>query len=518
MASAIRVLFPVLAVLFAPLPASQATYDGPCGIPPPPKPKRIKGGEGVPPLPLPATPLRRTERKRDPQPPILIGKIVWGEKRVLTLRDGRKIPYEDWNLDPNDVHRLLREARRRLGVRYRAVPVRLDRFSFDPLEIPILYATGVRALSFAPEIRKKLRSYCLRGGFFLLDACRGSRVFAGAARSELRAIFPERRLHLLPPDHPIFSAYRRVERVRYSPAVTERPEGAPVLEGIDLGCRTMVVLSPYGLSCAWDSDHLVPGSRCVLGRDAHDLGLNLISYALGTFDLGQFYAHGGLKEPVILMRGGEGAASASASTASGGEFVFAQLLHGEGSDPDPTAFARLLETVMANTSISLRLRRKLLAPEDPALFSYPFLYMTGHYDFRFSEKAVRRLRRHLEAGGFLFADSCCGNLTFDSAFRREIKRILPGLKLKPVPPDHPVYHAFYSVEKADLTPKARVTFPSLTAPYLEGIEIDGALRVLYSPLDLGNGWEGVPHAYARGYSEACALKLGVNAIAYALSH
>jgi hypothetical protein len=47
--------------------------------PPPPKPSRIKGGEGFPPLPLPATPLRHTERKRQPAKPALIGKIKYGK-------------------------------------------------------------------------------------------------------------------------------------------------------------------------------------------------------------------------------------------------------------------------------------------------------------------------------------------------------------------------------------------------------------------------------------------------------
>src|SRR6478672_8228067 len=36
---------------------------------------RLSGGESFPPLPLPATPLRRTERKNEPAPPALVGKI-----------------------------------------------------------------------------------------------------------------------------------------------------------------------------------------------------------------------------------------------------------------------------------------------------------------------------------------------------------------------------------------------------------------------------------------------------------
>jgi len=56
--------------------ASENDWFVPLGKPPEAPPKRISGGEGMAPLPLPATPLRRTERKRQPTPPALFGKVV----------------------------------------------------------------------------------------------------------------------------------------------------------------------------------------------------------------------------------------------------------------------------------------------------------------------------------------------------------------------------------------------------------------------------------------------------------
>ena len=49
--------------------------------PPRAKPHRRSGGESFPPLPLPATPLRRSERKRQPAPPALVGMINFSAKR-----------------------------------------------------------------------------------------------------------------------------------------------------------------------------------------------------------------------------------------------------------------------------------------------------------------------------------------------------------------------------------------------------------------------------------------------------
>ena len=53
---------------------------------------------------------------------------------------------------------------------------------------------------------------------------------------------------------------------------------------------------------------------------------------------------------------------------------------------------------------------------------------------------------------------------------------------------------------------------------MEGIEIGGTLRVLYSHYDLGNGWEGVDHPFTRGLAAGDALKVGVNAVVYAMTH
>lgn len=491
-------------VVFGVLSSVKAAQDGPCGIPPPPSPKRIKGGEGVPPLPLPATPLRRTERKRDPAPPTLIGKIVWGENRILEVPDGRKIPFSDWNHDPNDVHRLLQLARNDLKIHYREVPVALKGFSFEPAEIPILYVTGTRAIAFGDEERARLREFLIKGGFLLGDACRGSDEFAAAFRAGMARILPEYPLQPLPPDHPIYSTFRRLDRVAYSKAVTDRPDGAPFLEGARMGCRIAAVLTKYDLSCAWDSDHLVEEAKAVIGRDAYDMGLNILSYALSYFDLGRFYARGGLAEPRAEI--------------DRGDFVFAQLRHDGEFDPDPTSFATLLRACMTETNIGIRFRRTVVSPEDEGIASYPFLYMTGHDDFRLSDAAVEKLRRHLGSGGFLLGDACCGALRFDIAFRREIARVLPAGKLEVLPPDHALFNAFWRIDRVTYSPKVRATFGERTEPYIEGIAVDGLLRVVYSRFDLGCGWEDEEHPYARGVAPRDALRIGMNAIVYAMSH
>ncbi len=70
---------------------AQEQNSGPidCGPPPKAKPQSRTGGESFAPLPLPVTPLRRSEKKRPPSPPALIGKAALGAPRWIT-RDGKR--------------------------------------------------------------------------------------------------------------------------------------------------------------------------------------------------------------------------------------------------------------------------------------------------------------------------------------------------------------------------------------------------------------------------------------------
>ena len=180
------------------------------------------------------------------------------------------------------------------------------------------------------------------------------------------------------------------------------------------------------------------------------------------------------------------------------------------------AAGNLLKAVASLTSGRVKFQRRALDPEGD-LSEVPFLYLTGHHDFRLSERAVQNLRAFLGRGGFLLANSCCGRLAFDAAFRREIARVVPD-GLKSVSPDHPLLACHFKIDEIGYTPLVRQENPGLRTPNLEGITVEGQLRVLYSPFDLGNGWERVEHPFTRGVAEKDAFRMAINAIIYAMTH
>ncbi len=92
-------------------------------------------------------------------------------------------------------------------------------------------------------------------------------------------------------------------------------------------------------------------------------------------------------------------------------------------------------------------QERRLAISDPALFETPFLFMNGHNNFVFSEEELDHLRTYLEHGGFLFASGCCTNPEFPKAWRREMARLFPGEQVRPLKYDHPIYRAFYRIDR-----------------------------------------------------------------------
>ncbi|MCX5670303.1 MAG: DUF4159 domain-containing protein [Planctomycetota bacterium] len=473
-----------------------------CGPPPPAKPERRTGGESFPPLPLPATPLRRSEKKREPSPPALVGKVILGDVKWAT-ENGQRSSYRDWMTDPADIRNLLQWTNQQLHIRYRAADTDLAGFSFNPTELPILYFTGHDAFSLSDETLAKLRQFCNDGGTIVGDACCGSAKFDAAFREMVQRIFPKRPMAPIPADHPLYSSFYPITSNRCKIAEKESDE-APRLEAVSIGCRAAVIYGGgYDMSCGWDG-HLHEGGKRIMPADSRKLGANIITYCLATYELGRF-----LSTEKIYHQKGE---------ATRDQLVIAQVVHDGDWDTQPASLASLLKHLSENTTVEVQFKKENVDLKSIDAFAHPILYMTGHQNFTLAEEEVNNLRRYLAAGGVLVANSCCGRKAFDDAFRREIARVLPDQKLGRLALDHPVYRSVFPIQKVDYTPLVLHDHPGMNTPALEGVSIENQLRVIYSPYGFVNGWSGAPNPYAREYAGADALRLGINILVYAMTH
>src|SRR5579885_1511613 len=139
------------------LPAAQAAERqlGTCGPPPRKNPQRQTSAEGNPPLPLPATPLRRSEPKAEPAPPLMVAKLEYGTT-------------QDWNTDPGDVDNLMRHVRSAVGLWYGWKHLNVNEVvgtykAKKQLLIPALYISGHEAFNFTDEQRDALKLYLADG-------------------------------------------------------------------------------------------------------------------------------------------------------------------------------------------------------------------------------------------------------------------------------------------------------------------------------------------------------------------
>jgi len=484
--------------------AGEQDWFVPLGPPPQASQRRISGGESFAPLPLPATPLRRTERKREPSPPQLLAKVIWGDSASFSYDDGSTTKVADWNLCPGDAQQIMKRASERLGVTYGAGDLSLSSFDGDPARYPVLLFSGVRKIKFSPHEIELLRGYVLRGGMIIADSIAGSPYFYDSFREAMAAAFPELRFRALPEDHPIYHLLNEVGKVHYPKNLeSDRPS----LEALYVYARAGVVLSKHGLGCGWDG-HDVPLLKQAVYYDvesANRIGINLIAYAVG-------YARAGREEAKPELYG------ALDEKHPTDEFVFAQIKHDGAWNVHSGGATRLLEQLRTDTSLRVSLKRVAVDPAKDDLSHFTFLYLTGLDDFRLEPAAVTALKRFLDSGGTLLVNNGLGLRTFDAAARRELKALVPAGELVPIPPNHPMFAAVTKVTECRYTPAAQARKPGLTQPYLEGISLHGDIKVIYSPFDLEAGWQPVDYPLAVAYEPNSALPLGVDIILYAMTH
>jgi hypothetical protein len=160
------------------------------------------------------------------------------------------------------------------------------------------------------------------------------------------------------------------------------------------------------------------------------------------------------------------------------------------------------------------------------LLDYPLVFMHGRRGFTYTAAERKALKDYLDRGGFLFADSICGNKEFADSLRAELKAIYPGTQFSRIPPTHALFteefHGFQLPSVMLRDPQIRSEDDPLTAklvkttPLLESLEIDGRIAVILSPYDLSCALEKGASLECKGYIPADAARLAANVLLYAL--
>jgi len=188
----------------------------------------------------------------------------------------------------------------------------------------------------------------------------------------------------------------------------------------------------------------------------------------------------------------------------------AKLKYDGGGDwySNKSALPNLIQFCNQQLGTSIDRNEDIVEAGSPEIFSYPYVYLTGHGNVVFSNSQAENLRSYLTSGGFLHIDD---NYGLDKFIRLEMKKVFPSLDFVELPFDHPLYHQKFDFESGP--PKIHEHDGKPSQGF--GILYEGRLVCYYTyESDLGNGWEDKSVYKDPESLRQKALQMGSNIISY----
>ncbi|MEZ6145888.1 MAG: DUF4159 domain-containing protein [Planctomycetaceae bacterium] len=420
---------------------------------------------------------------------------------------------EDWNKHSNDVRNLVNfiSGRDKWPALVTWQVLDFDKAVQDDgvqslLQAPVQMISGVNPpTSIQGQQVEVLRDYIAQGGFLLAVQNCESDEFEQGFHDLIKRMFPtgEFRLRKLPDTHDIY---------RSEFLITENP---PELWGVDVGCRTAIVYAPFDHGCRWE--HWIkseprgraPQLKAAIGRSMQ-LGTNIVAYATNR------EVHDKLDAPDAIQVDDEESLNAR------GTVRMAQLRHTGGWDTARHAARHLLDALEEKVGLRPAAQIASLTASDPTILDFPLLYMHGRQTFSYSPAEREQLKAHLENGGLLFADACCGAQAFDTAFRQMVEQTF-GRPLERIPVTHELFHSEWGndirqvqrrLPRNDNASSVLDTDFSIGEPILEGLMIDGRIAIVYSKYDISCALERQATAACAGYTTEDATRIAINVVLY----
>jgi Domain of unknown function (DUF4159) len=469
--------------------------------------------------------------------PVLISKLAHGEPLDVETVEGRKRRQggvlEEWNRKRNDVRHIVEFVSRELfddALKNLNIRSPLAWQVFDPreaggrtstelakdlLQSPILYING-HTFVIGRKEEEMLREYLENGGFIFAEACcdadEKAKLFDRKFRDTMKKITGSD-LAELPSNHPVWTASKF--KTPWKQYAREFP-----LEGIQQGCKTVVIYSPRPMAGYWENNDYEAGS----GQRAFRLAANIVAYATG------------MQLPRPRLTEVEIVKESDGPRAPRGYLQVAQLVSSKGAQPlAPRAIPNLMAEISRHHIEVHRRTRNLTLTED-LVQEFKFFYMHDRNGFVVPKaENLENLKFTLENGGLLLADAACGSKAFDKSFRALVKAMWPDRKLEPIKvKENQKENELFSKqlnyddrgrpfelnevryrEEVDGVPAEK--FRS-GPPQLEGIKINGRWAVIYSKYDIGCALEKHQSTNCISHDYESARMLAKAVIFYALRH
>ena len=186
-----------------------------------------------------------------------------------------------------------------------------------------------------------------------------------------------------------------------------------------------------------------------------------------------------------------------------------------------TNFARILEATTFIDTYTEGASGRVLDLDDPELFKYPVASIIEVGYWNPTDEEVRSLRAWLLKGGFLIVDDTRQDRGYEfQNLGTQMRRVLPGFEILPMPPDHEIYDSFFRIEDPqELVPPYGRHVPVYLGIFEDNDPLNGRVMVMINfNTDLQEYWEFSDVGYYPIDLSNEAYQFGINYLVYAFTH
>jgi hypothetical protein len=228
-------------------------------------------------------------------------------------------------------------------------------------------------------------------------------------------------------------------------------------------------------------------------------------------------------------------------------FTFARIKY-RSSEQERSSYAWWTDYPDADVNLSFRLHQvtamevqsepKYFEIDDPEIFNYPWLFMSGAGNIVLDDEQAAILRNYLTSGGFIMVDDFWGGDEWRGV-ARAFEQILPGRQPEDLPRSHPLFHCVFdipdslSLQTCNIHAAIANRYTGITweDDHGGGDTRDIHIRAIFDDhrrimvlfchnTDNGDGWEeeGSDAWFFSTYSEKKNYPFAINMLFYAMTH
>lgn len=191
----------------------------------------------------------------------------------------------------------------------------------------------------------------------------------------------------------------------------------------------------------------------------------------------------------------------------------------------PDSDRHLSEEIRRLTRIRAKSVEQPIDLDDDDVFNYPFLYAVEVGYWELTDPQIAKLREYLLRGGFLMVDDFHGTQEW-AGFMSVMSKVFPNRQVVDIPKEDQIFHVIFDLDDKFQVPGVQYLYSGSTSekdgfdPHWRGIyDDDGRVMVaICHDMDLGDSWEHADNPMYPVKFTQLGMRIGVNYVAYAMTH